>query len=253
MPTYQSYVLCTSPRSGSTLCCRLLKASGAAGDPQSYFHKPSVSSWQAELGVVPDPSHSDREALKAVFATARQKGTANTGLFGLRLQRHSFEYFFKKLADFHPQLPSDRARFEAEFGTTLFIHLTRQDKIQQAVSYVKAQQTGLWHQAPDGTELERLSAPQDPVYDPEALRSTYDQFLKYDQDWSDWFAKEKITPYRVTYDQLSADPQGTLREILRALGKDPVAGEGGDPGIAKLADATNRDWANRLHRQLGLV
>lgn len=250
MPNYQSYVICTSPRSGSTLCCRLLRGSGVAGDPRSYFHEQSVSAWQKSLGLAPIPSQSKRGTLETVFAAARDKGTVNTDLFGLRLQRHSFDYFFKKLAVLHPQLPAESAEFEAEFGATLFIHLTRTDKIRQAVSYVKAQQTGLWHQAPDGTELERLSPPQALQYDLKTLQDTYDLFLKYDRDWTNWFNKEGIVPHRITYDQLSADPQGTLRALLDALGVDPGAATDVDPGIAKLADATNAEWVNRLQTDL---
>ena len=43
MAKYESYVLCTSPRSGSTLLCKLLAATGVAGNPDSYFHRPAVS------------------------------------------------------------------------------------------------------------------------------------------------------------------------------------------------------------------
>ncbi|MEM7269766.1 MAG: Stf0 family sulfotransferase, partial [Pseudomonadota bacterium] len=47
MAAYASYVICTSPRSGSTLLCSLLKASGVAGAPESLFHEPSVEAWRA--------------------------------------------------------------------------------------------------------------------------------------------------------------------------------------------------------------
>jgi LPS sulfotransferase NodH len=249
----RAYVICTSPRSGSTLLCRLLKASGVAGDPRSYFHEQSVAEWQADLDLTPDPAQSDLAALETVFSTVRERGTAGTGIFGLRLQRHSVEFFMKKLADLHPQFASDSERIEAAFGPTQFIHLTRPDKISQAVSFVKARQTGLWHQAPDGTELERLSEPQDPVYNRDDLRETHDLFLKYDQDWTDWFAKENITPYRITYDQLSAAPQETLKGVLKVLDADPRAAEGADPGIAKLADATSRDWVKRFKTDFELI
>ncbi|MBT6203829.1 MAG: sulfotransferase, partial [Rhodospirillaceae bacterium] len=43
MARYQSYVICTSPRSGSTLLCSLLAATGLAGNPCSHFHDPSIS------------------------------------------------------------------------------------------------------------------------------------------------------------------------------------------------------------------
>ena len=164
MATYDSYVICTSPRSGSTLLCKLLASSGVAGNPDSWFHSPSVSDWLGYYNLTPEPSLDERDLLELSFRSAIAEGTQGKGLFGLRMQHHSFAFFRQKLALLHPELPNDIERFRAAFGRTLFIHLTRQDKVEQAVSYVKANQSGLWHAAPDGTELERLSPPADPVY-----------------------------------------------------------------------------------------
>lgn len=177
MPSFQSYILCTSPRSGSTLLCRLLAATGVAGRPASLFHEPSLDDWRERFGLSGEKERGERDMLAQIFTSALERGRGGTGLFGLRLQRHSFAFFSEKLAVLHPDRPDDAARLEAAFGPTLFIHLTRLDKIGQAVSYVKAQQSGLWHRASDGTELERLSPPREPVYDAALLRSTHDTMV----------------------------------------------------------------------------
>jgi LPS sulfotransferase NodH len=97
MAKYDSYVICTSPRSGSTLLCKLLAATGVAGNPDSYFHRPSISDWLADLGLTRKSSAPERELLEAIFRTAIAKGTLGAGTFGLRLQRHSFDFFTEKL------------------------------------------------------------------------------------------------------------------------------------------------------------
>lgn len=252
MKTCQSYIICTSPRSGSTLLCKLLKATGIAGNPDSYFHEPSIAKWQAYLGVAPDPAASEHDALAAVFQAAVERGRGGTNIFGLRLQRHSFEVFVDKLAVLYPQPPDDLERLQAAFGQTLFIHLSRIDKVQQAVSYVKAKQTGLWHKAPDGTELERLSPPRGPVYDAEHLRSCYDRFVADDAGWNAWLDALGVTPLRLTYEQVSGNPRAALEDVLDGLGLDRAAAAGIVPGVAKLADATNREWETRFRRDLGL-
>lgn len=243
---YQSYVICTSPRSGSTLLCKLLTATGIAGRPGSHFHDPSLSGWLKDYGLSPDSYASAREALKAVFGAAHARGTGTTGMFGLRLQRRSFEFFMQQMDNLHPGLPDDLARFQAAFGSTLFIHLTRANKLAQAISYVKASQTGLWHQSPDGTELERLSAPKDPVYDAEAIAGHMAEMATWDREWNDWFARARITPVRLSYDALSADPSRTLAKILDTLGLATGSAQSIVPAVAKLADATSRDWAKRF-------
>ena len=246
---YDSYVICTSPRSGSTLLCKLLAATGVAGNPKSYFHEPSIADWLEYAGAGPCDLADERYALETVFKAVLAKGSLDTGMFGLRLQRHSFNFFIRKLAVRCPGFSCDVERLQAAFGRTAFIHLTRRDKVEQAVSFVKAMQTGLWHRAPDGTELERLAPPQEPVFDPAEIGKHVEVFTAYDRQWESWFAEERIEPIRMTYEALSSDPAGTLRRLLEDLGLDGKAASGIAPGVAKLADSTNQDWVARFRSE----
>lgn len=252
MAHYDSYVICTSPRSGSTLLCKLLAATGVAGNPGSYFHEPSLSDWLSYFDLATGPSATERDVLAEIFRAAISKGSLNTGMFGLRLQRHSFDFFTEKLAVLHPEFSRDTQRLQAAFGRTLFVHLTRRDKVEQAVSHVKAEQTGLWHAAPDGTELERSSPPKTPLYDADKIRARYDELTAYDRDWEDWFATEEISPLRLTYEALSQDPIETLCLTLDALGLERKAAAGVEPSVAKLADGTSREWVARFRFELAV-
>lgn len=243
MGKYASYVICTSPRSGSTLLCNLLAATGVAGKPDSYFHNPSTSRWLGTFGLELDDTVSERDKLRAIFQAAIGRGSAETGVFGLRLQRHSFDFFVQKLAVLLPGPLSDRTRFQTAFGQTLFVHLTRTDKVEQAISYVRAQQTGLWHLATDGTELDRTSAPQEPVYDAQAIRSCVQEMTAFDVAWDRWFATEEIEPLQISYEALSAGSGVVLAQVLESLGLNREAAIGIQPGVAKLADQTNEEWA----------
>mgnify|MGYP006443391897 CR=1 FL=1 len=242
----QAYVICTSPRSGSTLLCRLLAATGTAGQPDSHFHTPTRAAWRKTYGLSDAVFASDQDQLGAIFAAARARGTGETGVFGLRLQRGSFEFFMAQLALLCPQHGSDAARIKAVFGQTLFIHLTRTDKLGQAISCVKARQTGLWHQASDGTEVERTGPPQDPRFDRSAIATELGEFTAFDAAWTTWFSDQKLQPLRITYEDLSRDPAAQLARVLAALGQDPAAAQASAPPLRKLAGATNRDWAARF-------
>lgn len=218
MARFQSYIICTSPRSGSTLLCKLLAATGKSGNPGSHFHNPSIADWKRYYGLTAEDFSSERAALMAIFDAARTRGTGNTGIFGLRLQRRSYNFFMQQMDVLHPGLSSDVEHIRAGFGNTLFIHLTRGNKLEQAISLVKATQTGLWHIAPDGTELERTSDPQDPVYDANLIAQNLAELTTLDQEWNDWFTRENLEPLRVTYDTLSANPAEALAGLLDRLG-----------------------------------
>lgn len=233
-----AYILCTASRSGSTLLCALLADTKTAGLPQSYFHRPSLEDWRKGLGSPPDAP------LRDIVQTAITKGTGDTPLFGLRLQRHSFAFFMDQLATLNPNVGSDPARIDAAFGPTRYIHLTRSDKLAQAISLVRAEQSGLWHRNADGSDRERLGDTQDPTYDRARLTREIETFRKLDADWSAWFAANAITPLKVDYDALVADPVRTTADILLFLGQDPLHAAHVRPATAQLADDISEKWTH---------
>ncbi|WP_417666827.1 Stf0 family sulfotransferase [Roseibium sp.] len=250
MPSFDAYIICTSPRSGSTLLCNMLKETGTAGRPGSHFFEPSVDNWLEEYALPTIASERHEDTLRRVFEAAIARGKGGTNIFGLRMQRHSFAYFTDQLALLLPDALTDRDRMTTAFGKTLFIYLSRDDKVAQAISFVKAQQTGLWHKAPDGRELERLSPPSEPVYDFKRLRETYETFLSNELEWRDWFDRENINPITLTYEALSKDPTGATCEIVSAIGLDPHGCRHVRPGTAQLSDKTSQDWAERFRAEL---
>ncbi|WP_299770386.1 Stf0 family sulfotransferase [uncultured Tateyamaria sp.] len=238
MPTPSAYILCTSPRSGSTLLCALLRDSGVAGHPKSYFHQPDLAKWRAGLDLAPDTPRPD------IFAEAVAQGRGDTDIFGLRLQRHSAPFFFDQVRDAHPDATTDKAAVETQFGSTRYIHLHRKDKVAQAVSLVRASQSGLWHRNADGSELERTAPPQPLHYDQTAIAQEVETVKGYDTAWEDWFTEQAITPLRLDYDTLSANPAATLTQTLNHL--DLPQGAPVQPAVSKLSDDISVDWITRF-------
>ncbi len=169
----------------------LLREVGNAGFPESHFHAPSLEKWLGYYGFQNDEFGTRQDALKGVFKSAFERGKGAGDIFGLRLQRHSFDFFIEQLSVLYPSFPDDKSRMGAAFGDTLFVHLTRENKLDQAISYVKAEQTGLWHMASDGTELERLSEQKEPVYDAVAIATQLALSEQMDTEWVKWFVAEK--------------------------------------------------------------
>ena len=252
MPRFASYVICTSPRSGSTLLCRLLAATGVSGNPGSHFHRPDIEAWLRSFSLERLEGESERDCLFRILEAAKAKGSLDTGMFGLRMQRGSFPFFISRLGMMFPEAASERARIESAFGPTLFIHLTRLDKVEQAVSCERARQTGLWHRARDGSDIERLEPVSAAGYDGRVLRAQYDEFIAFDRAWEAWFAAEGIVAHHITYEALSAAPAETLADLLDALGLSRDHAEGIKPDIAKLADAISREWVARFRAENAL-
>ncbi len=123
------------------------------------------------------------------------------------------------------------------------------------MSYIKARQTGLWHVAPDGTEVERIGAPGEPRYDAALIRGQIAAFEAYDRGWESWFASQGIVPLRIRYQALAEDPARVLADVCGALGvKAPEPGQI-EPRVASLRmlrtrrgshDIGVRDTAERI-------
>jgi LPS sulfotransferase NodH len=241
-----SYVLCATPRSGSTLLCDLLAATGVAGAPDSFFMDDVDPFWARQWGL-PDPEGQDESDHAAAFlAAVLTAGRGLTPIFGLRLMHHNLRDLLAMTDRAYPGLSSDSARLRAAFGDVLFVHLARRDRLAQAVSLVKAEQTGLWHIAPDGSEVERLAPPRPPVYDFDRIAATLADLEAQDAGWTAWFAAQGITPLRLWYEDLSADPADAVVQICRALGTSAPDVRRIAPGVGKLADATSADWIRRF-------
>lgn len=149
------------------------------------------------------------------------------------------------LDQIYPGLPSDKARFEKAFGRTLYVHLSREDKLAQAVSLIKAEQTGLWHIAPDGAEIQRVGPPGEPRYDFQRIKDEVSELEAYDTAWNTWFAQQHIAPLRIGYERLAGNPAATLISVCEALGVQPPSADDVRPGVAALSDEISLDWMRR--------
>ena len=150
-----SYIICSTPRTGSTLLCDLLATTKVGGNPDSFFMRNIDPVWAEQWGLPSRSDRSDASHCAADLTAAVRAGKGQTSMFGLRLMRENLGDLLAMIDKVNPGPPSDRDRLQAAFGEVLYIHLAREDKLAQAVSMVRSEQTGLWHIAPYGTELER--------------------------------------------------------------------------------------------------
>lgn len=250
---YDGYIICGTPRTGSTLLCNLLASTPFAGNPDSYYSRTFMADWAREWNL-PDPASTNECGFSQIYlAAAIRAGRGGTGKFGLRLMRENLEDLIAILSQIFPGQASDKARLGNAFGSLLYVHLSRNDKLAQAISLIKAQQSGLWHVAPDGTEIERLAPPQEPRYDFKLISSEVARLEAYDAAWYSWFAAQRITPFSVVYEELQVDPAGNLQRICEALHIPAPHSHDVRPGVAKLSDATSEDWARRYRQDASTI
>lgn len=246
-----AYLLCATPRSGSTLLCDLLAQTGVAGNPHSYYRREDILEWADEWGVATTPGPGSEAFERNYLDAVLRIGRGGTDVFGLRLMWGTLGELVERLAVLFPDASNQPARLAQAFGAPLYVHLSRRGKAAQAVSRLKAEQGGLWHRNADGSERERTAPPTPEVYDGDRLAAIFAELEADDAAWNAWFDRHGIAPLRLVYEELSADPRAALASMLDALGLDPALAAKTERKTARLADETSREWTARLRADLG--
>ena len=120
------YLICSTPRSGSTLLARLIETTGRMGVPYEYLNMQVHAKPMAErLGVPPMPPGPYLQAVERVRTTPN-------GVFGLKAHFHQIG----------PLLA--RPAIAQLMATATLVWIRRRDLLGQSISYFRATKTRVW-------------------------------------------------------------------------------------------------------------
>ena len=280
----RSYLVCATQRSGSTLVCQALKATGVAGRPEEYFEalqhtgrarRPEEyfngvedSSILSHLGVRgggedprPRSPQWSRTAYDRYLDWAMEQGTTPNGVFGAKLMWNYLEDFVSLVRNVpeYRDLPLADL-LPAVFPELTFVRVIRANKVRQAVSLWKAVQTASWRQNAE------QAAPNDPIpedTDTPPYKSYLEQnrpalrfhfgaishllgmILANEARWDAFFEHTRIRPVLVLYENFAADYENSTLSVLRQLGLELPAEAKLEPRMKSQSDGINDDWARR--------
>jgi LPS sulfotransferase NodH len=262
-----SYLVCATPRSGSTLLCKALEATGLAGHPEEFFEAkretgaPAHGSdylWDAPgvdlqelLGDDPEPPAPDYSSLAGIddyrdhLRRALEWGTSDNGVFGAKVMwghRADFLPLARSLPELH-DLP-ERELLGALFPNLTYVWVRRGDTVRQAVSLWRAIQTQSWRSDQDAGRT------REPVYHFEALHHLRRMLERNDTAWGRWFEERGLYPLELSYERIASDPATAVTTVLGLLGVeyDAPAGDPHEAPMRRQSDALSDDWVARYFR-----
>lgn len=262
-----SYLICATPRSGSTLLCEALSTTGLAGYPKEYFEALRATGlprrpWEyfsalEDLEVIElleDCARPDDGAAQLplqapldyaeYLAHVLKEGTTPNGVFGAKVMWGYFGDFISNLRD----IPAYKELPVLELLSTIFpnlhyIWITRFDKVRQAVSLWRAIQTWTWRK----DELSSRPAHQQrDLFHFGAIDCLVQQIEEHERAWQHFLDDAAIQPYRIIYEDLAANYEATALQILRYL--DIPLAENlmfGDLRMKRQADTLSEEWVER--------
>ncbi|PZQ96918.1 MAG: Stf0 sulfotransferase [Cereibacter sphaeroides] len=237
-------VICTTPRSGSTLLCALLESSGVAGRPESWYRAEDRQEYADDWQVARDAA--DRIDPATYLSAAISAGQSANGVCGLRIQAVTLREMLVELRALFGPADTDRALLERAFGPCHFVYARRLDDVAQAVSRLKAEVSQVWHL--DGTQPDRPKSRA--TYDAQRLDAFRAEAAQGNAEWQAWFAAEGIQPTRLVYETFATDPAAHVRALLAELSLQPT-GQITAPN-RRMADGESAEWSARYRAERGL-
>jgi trehalose 2-sulfotransferase len=243
-----AYLICATPRTGSSLLCGLLESTGIAGHPESYFRHLDEQSWATQWGILHSSgsSFSDADFVRATLAAGRTENS----VFAARIMWGTLEEVLQRLSKLHPDLAgADLELLHRVFGQTCFVYLGRDDVVSQAVSWLRAEQTNHWQDHDPFRPGQPSGQPGlVPHFDFEETQRLVRLIDEHNAAWQEWFSSRGVTPYRVRYEDLAADPVGVTGSVLEYLGLALPPGLEIRVRHRRLADDLNAEWIDRYKR-----
>jgi trehalose 2-sulfotransferase len=239
----KSLLVCATPRSGSTLLCALLDGTGVAGHPQEFFERLARSGLPRQpreyfegvedpglLGLLA-PTDSGEPDDSDPIPQALEQGTTGNGVFAAKLMWTHLLDLAERLG-----LPPDAALLAERFPDPHYVHVTRRDKVAQAVSLWRAVQTRAWRA---GEVTENGNA----EYHAGAIGYLAGQLSEHDAAWRTWFAANGIDALTIVYEDLADDTHGAASAVLDHLGAGPA--EIPEPPLRRQGDDRSARWLER--------
>jgi LPS sulfotransferase NodH len=215
-------MICSQPRSGSSLLCELLANTLHAGMPAEYLRPDRMDMLKRRWGV---------EAFEDYLRALVERKTSPNGVFGLKTHWGQYVQAFAD-GDWSGRFPGLR-----------FIHVRREDHLRQAISLVRALQTGSW-----STVTGPETAPA--VFDREDIARKITRVRQEETAWEQFFEQNGIAPHRIAYEELADAPERTTRGVFDFLGIELPAGFTFDPPLMeRQADELSEQWVARYRTE----
>lgn len=224
----RSYLLCSNPRSGSTLLSEALHGLGMLGTPIEYFDGDDTMLACAQRWGCED--------VRCYVRCLHRHRTTPDGLLGAKihwyqLQEMTFALYSDRLPGRHWR---QRRALAQVFPNCRYVFCIREDKDRQAVSWAVARATGHW------TDLGNTGPAPPVTYDFDAIHACRTEIDEAEKGWRELFAAEGITPLTVTYEELAADYRETVARVARHVGADLQAGDVPEPRLRRQSNEHSR-------------
>ena len=156
-----------------------------------------------------------------------QHRSTSNGVFAMKGSVEEMQPFF----EFFPNAPC--------------VWLVRENKIEQAVSWHRAHDGGVWTRT-------TTSAAEHPPFEFSVERCLhfYDEIRRREALWQEFFSRREVPPLALTYEQVCAAPLTAVQTIAAHIGLDASSVTDVSSPLQIVRDETNAAWTRRAEQAL---
>ncbi len=233
------YLVCSVPRSGSTLFCHLLRSTGRLGmqpfDGGRFEYL--VPYLRGRFKQVDWSSTGLFDLLEIPFGSS---ATSN-GVMGFKVMWDQFDRLLETARTRGRDRGMSRTEAESRLASrTRFVWLRRRDGVRQAVSWAKALQSNAWNSRVQREFRGRY------LYDFPGITLALRRIHAAEAAWQGFFDRWGVTPLTLYYEDYLVDRDAAVRSVAEGLGVAPVPvlDLQADP-IEVQSDGVNLEWERR--------
>jgi len=238
MQPHTSYLVCGTPRSGSSLLCEALTNTGIAGRPEEYFQPANEIIWKERWGT-----STCAEYLSRAIAQC----TTPNGVFGVKMMWGYFDHFLHtvhQMPDYKKRKMPVHSMLQAIFPNLHYIWIKRRDTVRQAVSQAKAIQTKQWVVRGENSRPARK-----PEFSFMQIDFMVQEIQVHNAAWRRFFTEHHIQPLVIVYEDFVSRYEETVREALQHLGLPGTEALAVAPvSMKKQADEQSEQWVQHYLR-----
>jgi trehalose 2-sulfotransferase len=227
-----SYIIASTQRSGTHLLCSILRSTGVAGSPGEFFLCKPGETWEQRSGATSRDAYLER---------VLQQNTGPNGVFGTVVMWS----YFGRMLEMLQEIPAFRKFTGAKLLSHLFnqpkyIWMHRRNRVEQAVSWAIACQTGVWSQ----TVGEQPQPQARPKFDFKVVDEWYNRIAAHEAGWANYFRDNQIEPLVLCYEDVAACHQAAAERVLEFLALPLLYRiEIPTPAVEKQANEISAQWA----------
>jgi LPS sulfotransferase NodH len=227
-----SYIIASTQRSGTHLLCNILRSTGVAGSPEEFFMSKPGETWEERWNAPSRAGYIER-----VF----QNNTGANGAFGAVVMWSYFERMLQMLQEVREYNRFSGAELLAQlFNRPKYIWTRRRNRVEQAVSWAMACQTGVWAQK-GGVTSQPCATPN---FDFKVIDEWCNRIAAHETSWANYFRENHIEPVVLYYEDIVASHRTAAERVLEFLALPlPHRMEIPAPAVEKQANEISAQWA----------